>query len=210
MPTAATQTAIDSVVLEAADPAAARAFYDEAFGLGERLSVRPVDDGAQPSSGFRAFTLSLVVAQPANVDAYINAALAAGATAIKDPKKSLWGYGGVVRSPDGAIWKVATSSKKDSGPAVREAEDVVLLLGAADVKASKRFYTEHGLAVDKSFGSKYVQFEGAGGAVKLALYGRRALAKDAGVDPEGSGSHELVIVGNGGAAFTDPDGFAWR
>ena len=42
--------------------------------------------------------------------------------------------------------------------------------------------------------------------VKLGLYSRKALAKDAGVAPEGSGSHRLVI---GGAAFTDPDGFVW-
>jgi uncharacterized glyoxalase superfamily protein PhnB len=206
MPTATQQTAIDAVVLEAADPAAAAAFYEQAFGLGERLAVRPAGD--EPSSGFRAFTLSLVVAQPADVDAYIDAAVASGATAIKDPKKSLWGYGGVVRAPDGALWKVATSAKKDSGPATRAYEDIVLLLGAEDVKASKRFYVEHGLEVDKSFGSKYVQFASAGGAIKLALYGRRALAKDAGVDPAGSGSHRVAIV-SGAAPFTDPDGFAW-
>jgi uncharacterized glyoxalase superfamily protein PhnB len=205
--TTATQTAIDSVVLEAGDPQAAEAFYEDAFGLGDVLRIRAAGDDA--SSGFRAYTLSLVVAQPADVDAYVDAALAAGATAIKDPKKSLWGYGGVVRSPDGALWKVATSSKKDSGPATRAYEDIVLLLGADDVKASKRFYVEHGLAVDRSFGSKYVQFAASGGAIKLALYGRRALAKDAGVAPEGGGSHRLAIV-SPAAPFTDPDGFAWE
>ena len=47
------------------------------------------------------------------------------------------------------------------------------------------------------------------GAVTLGLYGRRALAKDAGVDQDGSGSHRLVIGGDGGA-FTDPDGFVWE
>jgi hypothetical protein len=207
MPTA-TQTAIDSVVLEAADPAAAEVFYAQAFGLGDRVRVRAA--GAEPSTGFRAFTLSLVVAQPSVVDSYINSALAAGATVIKDPKKSMWGYGGVVQAPDGTIWKVATSSKKDSGPTVREVDDLVLLIGASDVKATKRFYEEHGLGVDRSFGSKYVQFDGAGGAVKLALYGRRALAKDAGVDPEGSGAHRIAILTGDAAPFTDPDGFAWE
>ena len=207
MPTA-TQTAIASVVLEAADPGAAEAFYEEAFGLGDRVRVGPAS--AAPSSGFRAFTLSLVVAQPGVVDSYINSAVAAGATVIKDPKKSMWGYGGVVRAPDGALWKVATSSRRDKGPAVRAVDELVLLLGAADVKESKRFYEQQGLTVDRSFGSRYVQFDTApGGAVKLALYGRRALAKDAGVEPEGSGSHRLAIVAAGGAAFTDPDGFAW-
>lgn len=207
MPTA-TQTAIESVVLEAADPAAAAAFYEEAFGLGDRVQVRQAS--AEPSSGFRAFTLSLVVAQPSVVDSYINSAKAAGATVIKDPKKSMWGYGGVVQAPDGAIWKVATSTKKDKGATVRAVDELVLLLGADDVKESKRFYEEHGLTVDKSFGSKYVQFDGNGGAVKLALYGRRALAKDAGVEPAGSGAHRLAILTGDTAPFTDPDGFTWE
>jgi hypothetical protein len=43
---------------------------------------------------------------------------------------------------------------------------------------------------------------------KLGLYKRRALAKDAGVSRDGSGSHRLVI-GSDGGPFTDPDGFAW-
>jgi hypothetical protein len=43
----------------------------------------------------------------------------------------------------------------------------------------------------------------------MALYGRRALAKDAGASPDGTGSHRLVI-GSDGGSFTDPDGFAWE
>ncbi len=64
----------------------------------------------------------------------------------------MWGYGGVVRAPDGTIWKVATSAKKDTGPATRQIDQFVLLLGVADVAASKRFYVDRGLAVAKSFG----------------------------------------------------------
>jgi hypothetical protein len=79
-------------------------------------------------------------------------------------------------------------------------------LGAADVAASKRFYVDRGLTVAKSFGRKYVQFATA--PVKLALYGRRALAKDAGVSPDGTGSHRIVI-GSDAGSFTDPDGFTW-
>ena len=75
--------------------------------------------------------------------------------------------------------------------------------------ASKRFYVDHGLAVAKSFGRKYVEFATAPGPVKFALYGRRALAKDAGVSPDGTGSHRLMIASDAGA-FTDPDGFAWE
>jgi predicted lactoylglutathione lyase len=200
-----TMSSIESVVLEVPDPSVAEDFYSVAFDLGTRLGFRSAED---PTSAFRGFTISLVVSQPGNVDALLCAALEAGATAIKPAKKSLWGYGGVVQAPDGTIWKVATSSKKDTGLATKDVDDVVLLLGVADVGASKRFYIEHGLKVDKSFG-KYVQFDLPSAGVKLALYGRRALAKDAGVPPDGSGSHRIVILGDLGP-FTDPDGFTWE
>ena len=84
----------------------------------------------------------------------------------------------------------------------------MLLLGVADVIASKRFYVDRGLAVKRSFGRKYVEFAAPASHVKLALYERRALAKDAGVSPEGTGSHRIVI-GSDAGPFTDPDGFAW-
>jgi predicted lactoylglutathione lyase len=198
--------AIGSVVLEVPDVAAAESFYAAAFGLGDRLSVRASE---APTTGFRWFTLSLVVSQPGTVDSLLGTAVDAGATTLKPASKSFWGYGGVVRAPDGAIWKVATSAKKDTGPSSREVDDIALLLGVADVKASKRFYVERGLPVAKSFGSKYVEFESPAGHITLALYGRRALAKDAGVPPEGAGSHRIVIGGDAGP-FTDPDGFAWE
>jgi catechol 2,3-dioxygenase-like lactoylglutathione lyase family enzyme len=197
---------IESITLEAPDPTTAHAFYTDAFGLGSLVQVRHSET---PTTGFRGFTMSLVVSQPSTADNLIGAALDCGATSLKPAATSFWGYGGVVCAPDGAIWQVATSSKKDSGPATRQIDDVVLLLGVADVKASKRFYVEHGLAVGKSFGSKYVQFAKPASGVQLALYGRRALAKVAGVPPDGTGSHRLVIAGDAGP-FTDPDGFAWE
>jgi uncharacterized glyoxalase superfamily protein PhnB len=196
-------TSIESVALEVPDPAAAEAFYTAAFGLGARVRLRASE---APTTGFRGFTLSLVVPQPATVDGLIGAALDAGATPLKPIKKTFWGCGGVLRAPDGTVWKVATSSKKNTGPATRQIDDVVLLLGVADVSASKRFYVDHGLAVARSFGRKYVEF--ATTPVKLALYGRNALAKDAGVSPDGSGSHRIAVVSDAGP-FTDPDGFAW-
>jgi predicted lactoylglutathione lyase len=197
--------ALDSVTLEVTDPAAAEAFT-AALGVHRCVRVRASD---APTTGFRGFTLSLVVAQPGTVDALVGTALENGAAPLKPVAKSFWGYGGVVRAPDGTIWKVASSAKKDSGPATPEIDAVALLLGVADVKASKRFYVERGLAVAKSFGAKYVEFEGSPSGLRLALYGRRALAKDAGVPEEGSGSHRIVIGGDAGA-FTDPDGFAWE
>ncbi|WP_414937296.1 glyoxalase [Amycolatopsis sp. cmx-11-51] len=196
---------IDAITLEVADTAAAERFYATAFGLGTQLRLRTAQE---PTSGFRGYTLSLTVSQPANVDALIETALAAGATAIKPAAKSMWGYGGVVQAPDGALWKIATSAKKNTGPASREIDDIVLLLGVADVAASKKFYVEHGLTVGKSFGRVYVEFESGSSPVKLALYRRKALAKDAGVTPEGTGSHRIAICG--AAPCTDLDGFAWE
>jgi hypothetical protein len=196
---------IESVTLEASDPAAAEAFCKEAFELGDLVRVR---ESHEPTSGFRGFTLSLVVGQPSTVDALVGSALAAGATELKPVRKSFWGYGGVVQAPDGTIWKGATSAKKDTGPATREVDQVVLLLGVDDVKATRQFYVERGLTVGKSFGGKYVEFDTGGSPVKLALYTRRAAAKDAGVAPEGTGSHRILVHGGNGP-FTDPDGFAW-
>jgi uncharacterized glyoxalase superfamily protein PhnB len=197
---------IESVTLDVADPTAAHDFYTTAFGLDTQVRLRASE---APSTGFRGFTLSLIVSQPADVNGFIDAALEAGATTLKPAAKSLWGYGGVVQAPDGTIWKVATSAKKDTGPATRQIDAIVLLLGVADVIASKKFYVERGLAVAKSFSRMYVEFAAESSPVALALYRRRALAKDAGVSPDGTGSHRLTIGGDAGP-FTDPDGFAWE
>ena len=201
-----TLTSVDHVTLEVSDPATADSFYTDAFGLGSLVRVQASDS---PTTGFRGFTLSLVVSQPATVDALVNAAVAAGATTLKSAAASLFGYGGVVQAPDGTIWKVASSAKKNTGPATRHVDRVVLLLGAADVAASKQFYLARDLAVARSFGRKYVEFAPGSSPITLALYGRRALAKDAGVTPDGTGSHRL-IVGSDTGPFTDPDNFTWQ
>lgn len=200
-------TAIASVTLDVPEAAAAERLYADAFGgLGDRLRFREAQD---PSTGFRGFTLSLLVSQPGDVDALTASALDAGATELKPAKRSLWGYGSSVRAPDGAIWTVASSSKKDKGPATRGIDDVVLLLGVADVKAGKRFYEERGFPVKRSFGGRYAEFDAPDGRIKLALNPRDALAKNAGVPPDGTGSHRLVVHGEAGP-LTDPDGFAWE
>ncbi len=196
---------IQTVTLEVADTAAAERFYTTAFGLGDQVRLGASE---APTTGFRGFTLSLTVAQPTDANLLIDAAVDAGATTLKPAAKSFWGYGGVVQAPDGTIWKVASSAKKDTGPASKQIDQIVLLLGVADVAATKRFYVDRGLAVAKSFGRKYVEFA-TSGPVKLALYGHRALAKDAGVPADGTGSHRLIVGGDVGS-FTDPDGFAWE
>ncbi|MEV8318701.1 glyoxalase [Streptomyces sp. NPDC059900] len=197
---------IESVTLDVADPAAALRFYTTAFGLDSQIRLRASEE---PTTGFRGFTLALTVSRPADVNSLIDAALAEGATSLKPAAKSLWGYGGVVQAPDGTIWKVATSAKKDIGPATRLIDEMVLLLGVADMAASKQFYVGQGLCVAKSFGRMYCEFESGTSPFKLALYRRRALAKDLGLSPDGTGSHRLMIGGDAGT-FTDPDGFAWE
>ncbi|KRD20216.1 MULTISPECIES: hypothetical protein [unclassified Streptomyces] len=199
-------TSIDFITLEVADPAAAERFYSQGFGLGKEVRLRVSEE---PTSGFRWFTVSLVVSQPSIVNSLFATALDAGATALKPAKKSLWGYGGVLQAPDGTVWQIASSSKKDTGPDSRQIDEIVVLLGVTDMAASKQFYVERGLKVAKSFGSKYVEFDASSSPVKLSLYGRRGLAKVAGVPPEGTGSSRLAI-GSDAGPFTDPDGFVWE
>ena len=196
---------IENLTLHVSDIASAQAFYDRSFALGDRLRFRLADAEA---TGFRGYTLSLVAAQPGDVRALTDAAVAAGATVIKPVTKSLWGVGGTVQAPDGAIWKIATTAKKDTAPATASFTEIVLLLGAADVAASRSFYADNGIPVAKSFGRSYVQFDTGSGPVGLGLYRHASLAKDAGVAASGSGSHLLTINGALGAAI-DPDGFVW-
>ncbi|WP_371614226.1 glyoxalase [Streptomyces sp. NBC_00454] len=203
----AAHTSLGSVTLEVADLEGARRFYS-AFGVDTYIHLRASET---PSTGFRGFTLALTVSGPATVDGFFGAAVAAGATVLKPAAKSLWGYSGVVQAPDGTIWKIATSAKKNTGPATRQIDDIVLLIGVEAVKATKQFYLDQGLSVAKSVGSKYVEFTpGQPGAVKLALYKRRALAKDLGVPAEGTGSHRITLTSSTAGAFTDLDGFAWE
>jgi hypothetical protein len=199
--------AITSLTLEVPDPAASQSFYETALGVGSQFRARRTDT---PASGFRGFTISLVVGQPSTVDSLLETALAGGAKPLKPAEKGMWGYGAVVQDADDVVWKLATSSKKDKGPATRKIDDLVLLIGAADLGASKRFYVERGLSVKRSFPGRYVEFDAPAGAVKLALYpGRAGLAKDAGVSPEGDGPHGIAVNSSAGQ-FRDPDGFSWE
>lgn len=200
-------TSIQSVTLQVDDLPVAERFYEKAFGLDDRVRLAFSDTA---TNGFRGFTLSLLVAAPASVDDLVGSALAAGARELKPAKKQFWGgYSGVVQAPDGTIWKVATEAKKNIGPATREIEGITLILGVSGMAASKRFYVEQGLTVGKSFGGRYIDFDAPHGSIKLGLYKRRGLAKDAGVPPEGRGSHRLVIGCDPGG-FADPDGFLWE
>jgi hypothetical protein len=123
----------------------------------------------------------------------------------------MWGYGAVVRDADDVIWKLATSAKEDKAPATREIDDLVLLIGAADLGASKRFYAERGLPVQRSFPGRYVEFDAPPGGIKLALYpGRAGLAKDAGVSPDGAGPHGIAVNSNGASSTIPTGSVGWR
>lgn len=206
MKTKTVTTSLVSVTLEVADIDAAHRFYS-ALGVASHIRLRQSE---AHSTGFRCFTVALTVSQPANVDSVLAAAIHAGATVLKPAAKSLWGYGGVIQAPDGTIWKVATAAKKDSGPATHKIDEIVLLLGVEDVKASRHFYVDRGLSLARSFGGKYAEFAaGDHSPIKLALYKRTGLAKDLGVPDDGTGSHRLAI-GSTTGPFTDPDGFIWE
>jgi predicted lactoylglutathione lyase len=194
---------IDYLTVEVAEPTAAEEFYT-ALGVRDRVGVRAADGTPnEPSS----FALSLVVSQPADVDSLLGTALEAGAVSLKPAKRSLWGYGGVVQAPDGTTWTVASSTKKNTGPATGRIDELVLQLGASDVAASKQFYVDRGFTVAKSYGRKYVELDT--GPVKLTLNNPRALAKVTGITADGTTSHRLRI-GSGAGPFTDPDGFTWE
>ena len=79
---------IESVTLDVADLTAANRFYTAAFGLGTQVRLRASE---APTTGFRGFTLSLTVSQPATVNGLIGAALDAGAKPLKPAAKSFWG-----------------------------------------------------------------------------------------------------------------------
>jgi catechol 2,3-dioxygenase-like lactoylglutathione lyase family enzyme len=198
---------IDSITLEVADPGASKAFYTTAFGLSSKLIRARTAEAT--AVGFRGFSISLIAGQPSTVDSWLETAVAAGANTLKPAAKGIWGYGATLEDADGFVWKLATSSKKEKGPATREIDDIVVLLGAEDIVASKRFYLEHGLTVRKSYPG-YVDFEKPEGGIALALYkGRKGVAKQAGVSSEGSGSHGIALISRAGQ-FSDPDGFVWE
>lgn len=195
---------IDHVIVEVSGSAGAE-FYADVLGLGALVRVRPRDTASTEPG---AITLSLVLDQPVAVDHLVAAARAAGATELKPPKRSLWGYGGVVQAPDGTICSVASASKKDTGGPSGAIDSVVLQLGVADVAVSRQFYVERGLEVAQSYGRRYVEF--ATGAVTLSLVKRSALAKVTGVAVDRLGPPDRLVVAGALGELTDPDGLRWE
>lgn len=130
---------ISMITLGVRDLARAIRFYQEGLGLPRRgedenvaffdlngtwLGLYPWDalaeDAGVPAagSGFRGVTLAHNLASPAEVDALMDEAAAAGATIVKPPQEVFWGgYSGYFADPDGHLWEVAHNPFTWIGPA---------------------------------------------------------------------------------------------
>jgi predicted lactoylglutathione lyase len=116
------------ITLGVADLARARAFYE---ALGWRTNAAPEDDvvffqaggmivalwdraelakdsGVEDSGGWGGVTPAYNTRSPAEVDAVIEEARAAGARIAREPAATFWGgYSGVFVDPEGHPWEVA-------------------------------------------------------------------------------------------------------
>ena len=205
---------LDIITLGAPDPRTANAFYTSALSTtmtGDdldlhdtgRLAVRQVGEladevGTNPAtSGFRGFVLSTIVNQPNEVEALLDLATRNGATVVVPAKKKLFAeFTAVYRAPDGALWKLAAASKKNTAPAGSPIAptETAIYLGVARPTTSKVFYEALGMSVDRDYGDKFVDFTITPGYCRLGLLPRESLAKDAGVDANGNGFSAVVII----------------
>lgn len=154
--------------------------------------------GAGPAVGaFGGYVLTLIVAGPREVRAVFDAAVASGSETLKRPKKALFGaYSGVFQSIDGAIWKVAAATNKEANggePDTRPSETSIIL-GVASPKASRTFYVELGMRVDRDYGTKYIDFHPVPGGSRLCLMDRGVLARDAGATAASPETIEPSVV----------------
>ncbi|MGI5271772.1 VOC family protein [Nonomuraea sp. CA-218870] len=210
---------LDVVTLGAPDVPAARRFYSTALspavaddddsvnldlhGTG-RLTLSAAEGlAAEPvAAGFRGYVLTCVVNQPTEVRTLMDAAVRGGAEVLKPAKKALFGsFSGAFRAPDGAIWKLAAATGKDTGPAAESPvpTETTLILGVAAPKASKAFYEALGMSVDRDYGSKYVDFHPAKAAARLCLMERGVLARDAGTTRDGGGFPSMILTHTAGS-----------
>jgi predicted lactoylglutathione lyase len=119
---------VSLITLGARDLGRARAFYE---ALGWKTGAAPADDVVffqagdmvvalwdrarlaedscvEDGGGWGGTTLALNLGSPAEVDAAIEEARAAGATIAREPAETFWGgYSGVMIDPDGHPWEIA-------------------------------------------------------------------------------------------------------
>ena len=66
------------------------------------------DSGVEDAGGWGGVTLAHNVRSPAEVDAVVEEARAAGATITREPAETFWGgYSGAFADPDGHAWEIA-------------------------------------------------------------------------------------------------------
>ena len=66
------------------------------------------DSGVEDSGGWGGVTLAHNVRSPADVDAVVEEARAAGARITREPAETFWGgYSGAFADPDGHAWEIA-------------------------------------------------------------------------------------------------------
>ena len=76
------------------------------FGLSDL--AKDAGLGAEPLPRFRGLSLAINLADEAATDRLFEAAVAAGADAVKPPEKVFWGgYSGYFADPDGHLWELA-------------------------------------------------------------------------------------------------------
>ncbi len=119
---------VSLVTLGVADVGRARAFYE---ALGWTTGAAPEDDvvffpaggmvvalwdrgslaedsGVADSGGWGGVTLAHNVRSPAEVDAVVQEARAAGANIVREPGETFWGgYSAAFTDPDGHTWEIA-------------------------------------------------------------------------------------------------------
>lgn len=202
----------DMITLGATDVQAARAFYQSVFaptvvshqderveldlhGVA-RLAVCPVAELAaqahaeSTAPNYRGYVLSYVVSQPDEVRSILDAASRQGAHVLKPAKKAMFaGFSGAFQAPDGAVWKLTSAKAKPTGPAQETPvpNEVGILLGVAATKSAKSFYAALGMAVDRDYGSKYIDFQPSPAGCRLGLMDGKVLAKDVGTKEERAG-----------------------
>ena len=74
-----------------------------------------------------------------------------------------------------------------------------ITLGVADLTASRRFYRDVFGWRETEDGNEHIAFFQTGNALRLALFGREALAQDAQVSAQGSGFPNFTLAHNVGS-----------
>lgn len=207
---------LDTITLGVPQTPTARDFYTAAFAAPDnsgtadldlhgtgRLAFRPIEalaadlDTEPATSGFRGYVLGSIVPQPADVRALLQTATDHGAAVVKPAKKQFFGeFTASYRAPDGAVWKLAASSKKDTAPRDEPPKptESAIHLGVASPTASKAFYEALGMTAEHDYGDKFIDFRITDGALRIGLLPRKDLAKDVGVDERGDGFTAVALT----------------